>query len=98
MPTSEITGIDFVLVVGFIGALTLGVGFVMSQLRLWSVNDFEYDFINLIGGLLLGFYSYKIESWPFVALFLVWVLFSLKDCVFDFGHRNDWKEKKSKKK
>ena len=46
------------LVIGFIGVLVLVVGFVMNQVAIWKPSDFEYDFINLIGGLLLVFSCY----------------------------------------
>lgn len=99
MPSSELVSLDPVLAIGYIGSLIVGVGFVLNQLGVWKANDFEYDFINLLGGLILLFYSYEIENWPFVILFVAWVVFSFKDCVFDYAHRFDWKKKvRSKKK
>jgi len=94
---SDALGLDPLVAVGFIGALTVIVGFVMNQLGLWKVNDFEYDLINAIGGAVLVFYSYRIGNWPFFALFVVWFLFSLKDCLLDYRHRFDWKTRKRKK-
>ena len=82
------------LVIGFIGVLVLVVGFVMNQVAIWKPSDFEYDFINLIGGLLLLWYSVAIWSLPFVILFVVWSAFSLKDCIIDVVELRKLKAKK----
>lgn len=90
--------LDPMVAIGFIGALTVGVGFVLNQMHIWKANDFEYDFINLLGGLVLMFYAYKTNDWPIFVLFLVWALFSFKDCVFDYQHRFDWRKDRKVKK
>jgi len=93
---SDVLSLDPLLAVGFIGALIVAVGFVMNQLGIWKAKDFEYDFINLIGGGIMAFYAYQVNDWPVLALFFVWFLLSLKDCLFDYWHRFDWKKKRRK--
>lgn len=75
--------LDAYNIIGFIGALVLMVGFIMNQLGKWEITDFEYDFINLIGAAVLSVYAWQIESYPFLVLFVVWTLFSIKDVVWD---------------
>ena len=69
------------------------VGFLLNQLGRWETTDFEYDFINLIGSAILAVYASQIGAWPFVILFVVWALFSLKDVVVD-GFKNRGAKKK----
>lgn len=75
--------LDAYTIIGFIGALVLMVGFLMNQLGRWQTTDFEYDFINLIGAAVLSVYAWQIGSYPFLVLFVVWALFSIKDVVGD---------------
>ncbi len=75
--------LDTYTIIGFIGALVLMVGFLMNQIGKWQTTDFEYDFINLIGAAVLLVYSWQIQSNPFIILFAVWTLFSVKDVVWD---------------
>jgi hypothetical protein len=87
--------LDAYTIIGFIGALVLMVGFLMNQLGRWKTTDFEYDFINLIGAAVLAVYSWQIGSYPFLILFVVWALFSLKDVVGD-GLHNMFRKRKDK--
>jgi hypothetical protein len=64
--------LDSYTIIGFIGALVLMVGVIMNQLGRWQTNDFEYDFINLIGSAILAIYSWQIGSYPLLILFIVW--------------------------
>lgn len=75
--------LDAYTIIGFIGALVLVVGFLMNQIGKWQTSDFEYDFINLIGSAILLIYAWQIGSNPFVILFAVWAVFSVKDVVWD---------------
>ncbi|MBD3156223.1 hypothetical protein GF369_00170 [Candidatus Peregrinibacteria bacterium] len=75
--------LDAYTIIGFIGALVLMVGFLMNQLGRWQTTDFEYDFINLIGAAVLSVYAWQIGSYPFLVLFIVWTLFSIKDVIGD---------------
>jgi len=68
---------NLITVLGIIGASLVLLGFVGNRLRYWRADERLYLFVNAIGsGLLIG-YSVLIESWPFVVLNVVWLLFSL---------------------
>ena len=73
------------------------VGFLLNQLGRWQTTDFEYDFINLIGSAILAVYAWQIGSFPFLVLFLVWAVFSLKDVVTDGLHNFMKKGREAKK-
>jgi uncharacterized membrane protein len=88
--------VDLKLIIGLVGSLIVLVAYVLNQLHFWKANDFEYDFINLVGSVFLSIYAYMIGSWPILFLFVVWVIFSLRDCLIDFAHRFDWKRRKKK--
>ena len=75
--------LDSYTIIGFIGALVLMVAIIMNQLGRWQTNDFEYDFINLIGSAILAVYSWQIGSYPLLALFVVWAVFSAKNVLGD---------------
>jgi len=89
--------LDAYTIIGFIGALVLMVGFLLNQLGRWQTTDFEYDFINLIGSAILAVYAWQIGSFPFLVLFLVWAVFSLKDVVTDGLHNFMKKGREAKK-
>jgi hypothetical protein len=71
--------LNLVTIVGVIGASLVLLGFVGNRLRWWSARDQMYVRINAVGSLVLIGYSYWIDSYPFVILNVVWLLFSLKD-------------------
>jgi len=75
--------LDAYTIIGFIGALVLMVAVIMNQLGRWQTNDFEYDFINLIGSAILAVYSWQIGSYPLLVLFILWGIFFLKDVLGD---------------
>ena len=74
---------DLFLLIGYIGALVMLVGFFLNQIGKWQTDDFEYDFINLIGAAILSIYAWYMEIWPIFVLFVIWGIFSLKDIVLD---------------
>ncbi len=83
-------------IIGYIGALVLLVAFLLNQIGRWKTQDFEYDFINLIGAALLSVYAWQINSMPLIILFVIWSLFSLKDVLYD-GFMNMKRKEKEKK-
>ena len=85
--------LDAYTIIGFIGALVLMVGIIMNQLGRWQTDDFEYDFINLIGGAILAVYAWQIASYPLLILFSVWTFFYAKDVIGD-GLRQMFKKGK----
>ena len=86
---------DAYTIIGFIGALVLMVAIIMNQLGRWQTNDFEYDFINLIGSSILAVYAWQIGSYPLIVLFIVWAIFSAKDVLGD-GMKQLFKKKEKK--
>ncbi len=70
---------NFITILGIIGASLVLIGFVGNRLRYWRADEGVYLFINAIGSGVLVVYSVIIESWPFVALNVVWLLFSVND-------------------
>jgi len=90
--------LDAYTIIGFIGALVLMVAVIMNQLGRWQTNDFEYDFINLIGSAILAVYSWQIGSYPLLVLFILLAFFSAKDVVGDGFHQLFKKGKKEESK
>jgi hypothetical protein len=70
---------NFITLLGIVGASLVLMGFVGNRLRYWQSDSRLYVLINALGsGVLVG-YSVIIESYPFVALNVVWLLFSVND-------------------
>jgi hypothetical protein len=90
--------LDAYTIIGFIGALVILVAIIMNQLGRWQTNDFEFDFINLIGSAILAVYSWQIGSYPLLVLFIVWAIFYAKDVVGDGIHQLFKKGKKEESK
>lgn len=67
------------LFIGTVGATIILILFILNQLNKIEIGNFFYDFGNLIGGLLLVYYSILISSIPFLVINAVWALFSAKD-------------------
>jgi|AntAceMinimDraft_6_1070360.scaffolds.fasta_scaffold06591_2 fucose permease len=70
---------DLITLVGMIGASLVLAGFVGNRLKYWQSDSRSYVAINAVGSLVLVGYSIVIESYPFVALNVVWLLFSVND-------------------
>lgn len=61
------------LIVGIIGMVFILVAFVLDEFfKTWRQNTFRYNLLNLIGSLLLLYYAYSIDSWPFIILNCLW--------------------------
>ena len=76
---------DTVTLLGIFGASLVLIGFVGNRLRYWQSDSRIYVFINAIGsGVLVG-YSTIIESYPFIFLNVVWLLFSINDVFKNMG-------------
>ena len=71
------------LAIGIAGMLLILVAFFLNQIHVWRDTDFIYDFFNFIGGGLLVFYAYLINSWPFLFLNIVWTLVSIREVYLD---------------
>lgn len=72
---------DLTTIVGVFGASIILIVFVLNQINKLKNDSFLYDFLNLIGSILLMIYAILLTSYPFLILNLVWALVSLKDVV-----------------
>lgn len=76
------------LFVGIAGAALVLIAFVLNELHVWNEDDLVYDLTNLIGGALLVWYSWLINSWPFAILNGVWTLVALRDVILDLRRKH----------
>ncbi len=72
---------------GIAGMILVLIGFFMVQSHRWSSDSIRYDIINLIGSILLVFYSIAGKVWPFVILNSILAIYSLKDVLGDIVAR-----------
>jgi len=68
-----------VTLIGVLGALIILTCFIGNELNKLDRDSVWYDVGNLVGSLLMMFYSLLIMSWPFRALTVVWDLGALRD-------------------
>lgn len=78
---------DPFFLMGIAGMILVLIGFFMVQSHRWSLDSIRYDIINLIGSVLLVFYSIAGRVWPFVILNGIWAIYSLKDVLVDIVAR-----------
>jgi hypothetical protein len=70
---------NLITLLGIIGSALVLIGFAGNRLRYWRSNSQLYVLLNAVGSGVLVAYSVIIESYPFVALNVVWLLFSVND-------------------
>lgn len=73
--------------VGILGVGLILFAFIMIQLRIWSERKLNYNFVNLIGGVLLAIYSISLKNIPFFILQLVWSIVALIKIIWIFRRR-----------
>jgi hypothetical protein len=71
------------LAIGVLGAAILLIFFTLGQFGKLKTDSLWYGVGNFIGALLLTYYAYAIQSWPFVVIESIWALVSLKDVLHD---------------
>ncbi|MDY6777828.1 MAG: hypothetical protein SVU32_04120 [Candidatus Nanohaloarchaea archaeon] len=64
------------LVIGTSGMLLLLVAFVLNLLKKMTQDSVTYNVLNLVGGALLIYYAYALNSYPFLVLEAVWTGFA----------------------
>ncbi|MEK6959092.1 MAG: hypothetical protein AABW59_03555 [archaeon] len=84
-------------VIGLGGMAIILVAFMMNEFGKWDAESFAYDMANLVGGLLLAFYAFYINSLPFLFLNAVWAIVAARDVVIDLGFFSK-KKRHSKKR
>ncbi len=61
------------LIIGICGMVFILIAFVLDEFyKTWRQNTIRYNLLNLIGSLLLLYYAYVIDSWPFIILNGLW--------------------------
>ncbi len=59
--------------IGIFGMVFILVAFVLDEFfKAWQQNSIRYNILNLVGSLLLLYYAYAINSWPFIILNGLW--------------------------
>ena len=67
--------------IGVPGAVLILLAFFLNQIHVWKSDSFIYEFTNLVGAAILAAYSWLLNSWPFLALNVIWGLVSLIEIV-----------------
>lgn len=74
--------IEIANILGIIGAGIILFAFLLNQINKLKNDDFVYDLLNFIGGLLLVAYAIVTGAIPFIILNSVWLVVSLRDLIF----------------
>ncbi len=67
------------LILGIVGATLVLAAFSLLEFNKLKNTDQAYDFLNLVGALLLSVSAYLGEAWAFLVLNLIWSAVALKD-------------------
>lgn len=59
-------------VIGVVGAVAFLLGFYEVSTGKWDGQSRNYELLNLIGALLLGYYSYQKHAYTNIVLNIVW--------------------------
>ncbi|MBU0459406.1 MAG: hypothetical protein KKH52_03220 [Nanoarchaeota archaeon] len=66
------------LLIGIVGMVLIVVGFVLDEFwNKFNQNTVRYNIVNICGSLLLIYYAFSLNSWPFIILNVVWFLAAL---------------------
>ncbi|MFC1728513.1 hypothetical protein ACFLZ7_03555 [Nanoarchaeota archaeon] len=69
--------IEFPDLIGSIGLLLILVPFILYELNKLNNKSLSYNIMNLLGALILIWYSVQLRSTIFTLLNLVWAVFAL---------------------
>lgn len=67
------------LILGIVGATLVLAAFALLEFNKLKNTDQAYDFLNLVGALLLSASASLGEAWAFLVLNLIWSAVALKD-------------------
>lgn len=79
------------MIIGLIGAFLILLAFFMNQIHKWKSDSIIYDITNLAGSLLMTYYSYVLQAWPFLILNIVWAGVSLRELQVDASKKENKK-------
>jgi len=69
---------DYTLILGLIGTAFILVAFILDEFyKVFNQNTVRYNLFNIIGSLLLVYYSLVFRAWPFVVLNGVWLIVAM---------------------
>lgn len=69
--------INLTLMIGTIGMLFLLTAFVLNLFKKVRQNSAIYNVLNIIGGGLLTYYAYALNSLPFLILEAIWTILAI---------------------
>ncbi|MBU0506507.1 MAG: hypothetical protein ABII18_06310 [bacterium] len=64
-------------IAAYIGLGCLLLGFLLNTMHKIGRDSYFYNGLNLVGGLVLAYYSFCISSIPFLILQIIWALVAL---------------------
>ncbi len=67
---------DIAFVSGMSGLICLLLAFIMNLFKKFSQESSSYLLLNIVGGTLLGYYAYTLNSIPFLILEIIWTGFA----------------------
>ena len=63
------------LIIGLVGMFLILIAFILEEFeKKFTSENIYYNFLNLLGSLLLIIYAYTLRGWPFLILNGVWFL------------------------
>jgi len=68
---------DYVTLLGVIGAGIVLAGFLLNQFGKLTAESRTYDALNILGPFLLIIYAMLLDSYPFIVLNAVWLVVSV---------------------
>jgi len=69
---------NYTLILGMVGTVFILVAFVLDEFyKIFNQNTIRYNLFNIIGSLLLVYYSIVFRAWPFVVLNGVWLIVAM---------------------
>ncbi len=68
---------------GFLGMVFLLVAFALNFLKKIKTESKIYSILNIIGSMLLEYYSYLLNSTPFIILQSIWGLFAVYNLIIN---------------
>jgi hypothetical protein len=62
------------ILIGSTGMLVILIAFILDEFyEKFNQNTVQYNALNVIGAVLLIYYAYTLNSWPFIILNAVWM-------------------------
>lgn len=68
---------DISVIFGIVGLLIILVAFALNLFHFLSPKSKVYNWMNILGSVLLGIYALYLRSIPFFVLQIIWALLSL---------------------